>query len=277
MLDVLTGVADEEDQSSKYDDQLKWSLLRLLFRRPLLDKIEELQKTISEMTTRTQELESALALTRISGDLSRMSAGVIHPPEAPQQPSAQDNSLVKPTSTAEDLEYDALIAQLQLKAVGANPTTVPERLFGTLVSCLPPRPRAVWLCELYLDFPWFFRAFNGQEMAEEVFTQVYDNPDRVNHLRRRPHLLAVIYLILAIATTFDDSASADSKAARTYFRLGAQCLNLQCIGGSDDLDSVQAIALLSQFQSVTTEREQSDAAWFYGGMAVKLATKVRHS
>ena len=240
-----------------------------------MDKIEELQKTISDMTIRAQELESALALTRISGDLCHMSAGMIHPPETPQRPST--NPPTEPTSPPEDVEYDALIAQMQLQAVGLNMTAIPEHLFGSLVACLPPRPQAVWHCEHYLDFPWFFRAFNRQEMAEEVFTKVYDNPDRVNYLRNRPHLLAVIFLILAISATFDPTISADNGAARTYFRLGAQSLNLRCLGGSDDLESVQAIALLSQFQSVTAEKDQSDGAWFYGSMAVKLATKVRLS
>ena len=69
MPDVLTGTSDEEDQSSKYVGWDKASLHCLLFHRPLLEKIEELQKTISDMTARTEELESALALTRISGDL----------------------------------------------------------------------------------------------------------------------------------------------------------------------------------------------------------------
>ena len=275
MPDVLTGTSDEEDQSSKYVGWDKASLHCLLFHRPLLEKIEELQKTISDMTARTEELESALALTRISGDLCRMSAGMIHPPEASKYSGMPKDSPLDSSSALDDVKYDALIAQMQLKAVGATPATIPEHLFGSLVACLPPRPRAVWLCEIYVDFPWFFRAFSPKEMAEEVFTKVYDNPDRVSYLRRRPHLLAVIYFIFAISATFDRSAPTETDAARTYFRLGAQCLNLRCLGGSNDLESVQAIALLSQFQSITTEKEQSDGAWFYGSMAVKLATKVR--
>ncbi|KAF9779278.1 fungal-specific transcription factor domain-containing protein [Thelephora terrestris] len=256
--DVLTGTSTEEDQSSE----------------PLMGKIEELQKTISDMTARTQELEQALALTRMSGDLCRMSAGIIHPPEASQSSTVSKDPPQESSSTLENVEYDALIAQIQLKAVGATPATIPEPLFASLVVCLPPRPRAVWLCEIYVDFPWFFRAFTRQEMVDEVFTKVYDNPDRVNHLRRRPHLLAVIYFIFAISATFDRSVPTGNDAARTYFRLGAQCVNLRCLGGSNDLESVQAIALLSQFQSITTEKEQSDGAWFYGSMAVKLATKI---
>lgn len=276
MQDVLVGASEEEEQSTKY---VRWdprisSIRRSPFCRPLLDKIEELQKTISDMSIRTQELESTLALIRISGDLCHMSAGMIHPPEAPQHPDLPKDSPMEPASALGDVEYDALIAQMQLKAVGANLATIPEHLFGSLVACLPPRPRAVWLCELYLDFPWFFRAFNRQGMIEEVFIKVYDNPDRVNYLRHRPHLLAVIYLIFAISVTFDRTTPTDNEAARTYFRLGAQCLNLRCLGGSNDLESVQAIALLSQFQSVSTEKEQSDGEWFYGSMAVKLATKV---
>ena len=254
----------------------KHSFLCLLFCRPLLEKIEELQKTISNMTAHTQQLESALALTRISGDLCRMSAGMIHPPETPQYPGTSKLPSLEPTPVTEDVEYDALIAQLQLKAVGADSGPIPEHLFESLVACLPPRPRAVWLCELYLDFPWFFRAFTRQEMIEEVFTKVYDNPDRISYLKCRPHLLAVIYFIFAISTIFDHGAApTDNEATRTYFRLGGQCLNLRCLGGSEDLESVQAIALLSQFQSMTTDKEQSDGAWFYSSMAVKLATKVR--
>ena len=248
----------------------KRHLRRLAFYRQLLDKIEELQKTISDMTFRTQELESALALTHISG----LTAGIVPPPETPEHSSTSNESFTRPSSILEDPEYDALIAQMQLKAIGTNPTKVPEHLFRNLVACLPPRPRAVWLCELYLDFPWYFRPFSRLEMAEEIFTKVYDNADRVNHLRHRPHLLAVIYLIFAITATFDRSVPSENESARTYFRLGAQCLNLQCLGASNDLESVQAIALLSQFQSLTAEKEQSDGSWFYGSMAVKLATKV---
>lgn len=268
---MQSGTVDEEDQGSKYAGWVEQFQLRhLLFHRQLLDKIEELQKTISDMTIHTQELESALALTHISA----VTAGMIPPQKNPECPGVSNESIGQQLSTAEDAEYDALIAQMQLKAVGADSTRVPEHLFGSLVTCLPPRPRAVWLCQLYVDFPWFFCAFSRQEMAEEIFAKVYDNADRVSHLRQRPHLLAVIYLIFAVASTFDPSAPADNESARTYFRLGTQCLNLRCLGSSKDLDSVQAIGLLSQFQSVTAEKEQSDGAWFYGSMAVKLATKV---
>jgi len=245
-------------------------LRRLPSYRQLLDKIEELQKTISDMTIHTQELESALALTNIS----TATAGMVHPPETPSYPSTSNDPARQPSSTREDADYDALIAQIQLKAVGADSTVVPDHLLRSLVLCLPPRPRAVWLCELYLDFPWFFSAFSRQEMTEEIFAKVYDNADRVNNLRHRPHLFAVIYLVFAIAATFDHSVPSDNQSARTYFRLGAQCLNLQCLGSSSDIDSAQAVGLLSQFQSVTAEKEQSDGAWFYGSMAVKLATKV---
>ncbi|KAF9646492.1 hypothetical protein BDM02DRAFT_3270921 [Thelephora ganbajun] len=255
--DVQAEAVDEEDQSSK----------------PLLDKIEELQKTISDMTIRTQELESALELTRISGNLGRTTAGTIHPPEILQHSSMSNEPSTQSFFALED-DFDALIAQMQLRVVGANPAMVPKYLFRSLVACLPPRSRAVRLCELCLDFPSFFRAFSRQEMIEQIFTKVYDNPDHVTHLQRRPHLLAVIYLIFAISATFDRSISSENEVARTYFRLGAQCLNLQCLGVSDDLESVQAIGLLSQFQSVTAEKEQSDGAWLYGSMAVKLATKI---
>jgi len=253
---------------------VKQFLHRLPPHRQLLDKIEELQRTISDMAIRTQELESALALTRISGDLRRITPAIIHPPEAAVCPSMSNESSSQPSFNLEDADYDALIAQMQLKAVGVNPAMVPEHLYNSLVACLPPRPRAVQLCEIYLDFPWFFRAFSRQEMVEEIFAKVYDNADRVNHLRRRPHLLAVIYLTFAIAATFDHSVPSDNGTARTYFRLGTQCLNLRCLGASNDLESVQAIALFSQLQSVATEKEQSDGDWFYGSMAVKLATKV---
>ena len=242
--------------------------------RQLLDKIEELQKTLSDMTIRTQELESALATARISGDLCRAVRGIVHPPETPERSSTSNGSPAPLPSTLGDAEFDALVAQMQLKVLGANPTAVPEHILGSLVACLPPRPQAVWLCELYLDFALFFRAFSRQETVEEIFTKVYDNPDRVDHLRHRPHLLAVIFFIFAIAATFDHSIPSGKEAASTYFRLGGQCLNLRNLGSSNDLESVQAIALLSQFQSVTAEKEQSDGAWFYGSMAVKLATKV---
>jgi hypothetical protein len=140
------------------------------------------------MTIRNQELESALALTRISA----ATAGMVPPPETPSCPGTSNKPTQQPSFTREDADYDALIAQMQLKAVGANSTVVPDHLLRSLVVCLPPRPRAVWLCELYLDFPWFFSAFSRQEMAEEIFANVYDNADHVNHLRHRPHLLAVI-------------------------------------------------------------------------------------
>jgi len=249
-------------------------LHRSLFHRQLLDKIEELQKTISDMTTRTKELESALALTRISGDLCHVTAGMIYPPETPDSSMTSNGSPTQQSSTLKDVDYDALVAQMQLQALPAHPTTVPEHLLGSLAACLPPRPRAVWLCELYVDFPWFFRAFSRQEVIEEIFTKVYDNADRINHLSHRPHLLAVIFFTFAIAATFDRSIPSDSGLARTYFRLGGQCLNLRCLGSSNDLESVQAVALLSQFQSVTAQKEQSEGAWFYSSMAVKLATKV---
>ena len=254
---------------------VKLFLHRLLFYRQLLDKIEELQRTLGDMSIRTQELESALALTRVSGDLSRITTDIVHPPPETTVHSGMPNESSTPRSSApEDADYKTLIAQMQLKFLAANPTPVSEHLLGTLVACLPPRPRAVWLCETYLDFPWLFRAFSRQEMVEEIFTKVYDNTDRINYLRHRPHLLAAIFFIFAIAATFDRSLPSDNETAKTYFHVGGQCLNLRCLGTSNDLESVQAIALFSQFHSVTGDKEQSDGVWFYGSMAVKLATKV---
>lgn len=253
---------------------VKSLLHHLLFYRQLLDKIEELQKTISDMAIRTQELESALELTRISEDLPRITPDTVHLSETPAHSSMSNGSSTPPHPALENTDFDALVAQMQMKTIGANPTAIPERLLESLVACLPPRPRAVWLCELYLDSPWFIRAFSRQEMVEEIFVKIYDNADRINHLRHRPHLLAVIFFIFAIATIFDHSIPSGNEAARTYSRLGGQCLNLQCLGSSNDLESVQAVALLSHFQSVAAEKEQSDGAWFYGSMAVKLATKV---
>lgn len=254
---------------------IKLFLHHLQFYRQLLDKIEQLQRSLSDMTIRTQELESALALTRISSDLCRTTSGAIRPPETPQLSDMLAESSAPPCSTLKDADCEIFLAHMQLKSVGTNPTPVPEHILRSLVACLPSRPQAVWLCELYLDFPGYFRAFNRQEMVEEVFTKLYDNEDRINHLQPRPHLLAVIFFIFAIAATFDRSVPSDNDAAKTYFRLGNQCLDLRCLGSSNGLESVQAIALLSQFQSMTPEREQSDGAWFYGSMAVKLATKVR--
>ena len=246
----------------------------LLFYRQLLDKIEELQKNLSDMTTRTQELESALAMARISGDLCRAATGTVHPPEDPERSNMPNESRAPSLSTFGDADCDALVAQMQLKVLGADPTVVPEHILGSLVACLPPRARAVWLCELFLDFALLFRPFSRQEIVEEIFARVYDNADRINHLRHRPHLLAVIFFTFATAATFDRSTTPNNEAARTYFRLGGQCLNLQNLGSSSDLESVQAVALLSLFQSATAEKEQSDGAWFYGSMAVKLAIKV---
>lgn len=270
---MQTGTVDEEDQGSKYASRVKPFLRCLLFHRQLLDKIEELQKSLSDMTTRTRELESALALTRVSGDLCRMISNAAHPPGTPGQPSINGSSTPL-SSTLQDPDYDGLVTQMKLNILGDNPTAVPEHLLGSLVACLPPQPRALWLCELYLDFPQCFRAFSRQEMVEEVFTKIYDNVDRINHLRHRPHLLAVIFFIFAIAVTFDHSVPSDNETARTYFRLGGQCLNLRCLGSSNDLETVQAVALVAQFQSVTAEKEQSDGAWLFGTMAVKLAIKV---
>lgn len=158
-----------------------------------------------------------------------------------------------------------------------------------LETFLPPRPRAWALCETYLEqFTWWFRPIKREELIDEILMPIYKSiadPNKVayhrNHDResgRCPHLLATLFMVLAVGALVDLTLPACSGEAEKYYRLGRAALSLRSIFDSPEIESVQAVGLMAGYHSLCSSRYTLESAWSLSALASKLAQSVcRHT
>lgn len=160
-----------------------------------------------------------------------------------------------------------------------------DAILDRLEAQLPPRPRAWSLCEAYIaHFTWWFRPIKRDELVDDIMTPIYTTvntgrPRQWHHPSeldsgRCPHLLAVLYFVLAIGALVDLTLPACSAEAEKYYRLGRAALSLRSMLDSPEIETVQAVSLMAAYHSVCTSRYSVESAWSLISSAVKLAQSV---
>ena len=145
--------------------------------------------------------------------------------------------------------------------------------------------RAWALCETYLEqFTWWFRPVKRDELINEILIPVYksvNDPEKFAYHRksdsesgRCPHLLAVLYMVLAVGALVDLTLPACSAEAEKYYRLGRAALSLRSVFDSPELETVQAVGLMASYHSLCSSRYTLESAWSLGSLASKLAQSV---
>ncbi|PSS35348.1 hypothetical protein PHLCEN_2v1685 [Hermanssonia centrifuga] len=157
-----------------------------------------------------------------------------------------------------------------------------EAIISRLESYLPPQPRAWALCETYLEqFTWWFRPIKRDELINEILSPIYKtvaDPLKAAYHRkadaesnRCPHLLAVLYMVLAVGALVDLTLPSCSAEAEKYYRLGRAALSLRSVFDSPELETVQAVGLMAGYHSLCSSRYTLESAWSIASLASKLA------
>ncbi|KAH9926912.1 fungal-specific transcription factor domain-containing protein [Fomitopsis serialis] len=162
-----------------------------------------------------------------------------------------------------------------------------ERYLDQLEALLPMHPRASALCEAYLaHFTWYSRPIKRDELIDDILTPIYNSMktnasgDRTGYRAggtdssRCPHLLAVLYLVLAIGALVDLTMPPCSAEAEKYYRLGRIALSMRSILDSPEIETVQAVTLMAAYHSLCTLRYSIESAWTLASLATKLAQSV---
>ncbi|EKM50097.1 uncharacterized protein PHACADRAFT_264633 [Phanerochaete carnosa HHB-10118-sp] len=160
-----------------------------------------------------------------------------------------------------------------------------DAIMDKLESYLPPQPRAWALCETYLEqFTWWFRPIKRDELINEILIPIYRtvaDPTKFAYHRktdsecaRCPHLLATLFLVLAVGALVDLTLPSCSAEAEKYYRLGRTALSLRAVFDSPELETVQAVGLMAGYHSLCSFRYTLESAWALGGLASKLAQSI---
>ncbi|KAI0718035.1 fungal-specific transcription factor domain-containing protein [Cerioporus squamosus] len=158
-----------------------------------------------------------------------------------------------------------------------------DALIAKLEAHLPPQPRAWALCETFLEhLSWWCRPLRRDELIDDVLVPIYKcvkDPKRTSYHRddeddRCPHLLAVLFFVLALGSLVDLTLAPCSAEAELYYRLGRAALSLRSVFDSPELETVQAVALMGLYHSLCTSRYSLESAWRIISMAAKLAQSV---
>ncbi|KAI0343340.1 hypothetical protein BDW22DRAFT_1374694 [Trametopsis cervina] len=157
-----------------------------------------------------------------------------------------------------------------------------DHFMDKLEAHLPPQPRAWALCETYLEqFSWWFRPIKRDELINEILIPIYrktGDSSKSTYQRkvdtegasRCPHLLATLFMILAVGALVDLTLPPCSVEAEKYYRLGRAALTMRSVFDSPELETVQAVSLMAAYQSLCTSRYSLESAW----SLLSLASKV---
>lgn len=161
-----------------------------------------------------------------------------------------------------------------------------DALLEKLEAHLPPQPRAWALCETYLEHTtWWCRPVKRDELIDDILVPIYNclkDPQKNAYHRdaddedgRCPHLLAVLYFVFAVGALLDLTLQPCSAEAELYYRLGRSALSLRSVFDSPELETVQALVIMTKYHSLCTQRYSLESAWRISSLASKIGQSVR--
>lgn len=154
-----------------------------------------------------------------------------------------------------------------------------DRMY-VLLDSLPDSAKASSLCESYINgYAWFFRPLSRSEILQDLLTPALSHRDSVNHpdaeLRSiKPHSIAVLFFIFAIASSMDQTHFSESGR---YYQLGITALSMRSVFDAPRLDTIQAVSLMAVFTSNSGGKHAIEEGWSYLGLAIRLAISVSDS
>ncbi|THH27408.1 hypothetical protein EUX98_g6784 [Antrodiella citrinella] len=248
----------------------------------------EVRRTVDEEATRNKLASSIDALgtltvgehgeTKFIGRSGGSETLFLTVGQQPNDYSDSSDEQDEPEAVELDDDFENMSITFPLTIVQDGTDEILRRLEGEL----PPRERAWALCEAYLaHFSWLFRPVKREELINEILSPIYKTvSDPNNHGGyhpksgcggRCPHLLAVLFNILALGALVDLTLQPCSAEAEKYYRLGRASLSLRSILDSPEFETVQAVSLMAAYHSLCSSRHSVESAWSLASLACKLA------
>ncbi|KAF7340940.1 Zn(2)-C6 fungal-type domain-containing protein [Mycena sanguinolenta] len=140
-----------------------------------------------------------------------------------------------------------------------------------IFELLPPLSEAIRLCDMYLEHGSYLPiTLMRTELIDEVLEAVY----RAGSFQslRNPHVLALLFVVFAIAAILDPSKNPYSIEAQEYYYLARASLSLASPVRETTRAAIQALIHMAQYRDLSDwEGKDSNVAWMYIGTAVSLA------
>ncbi|KAK1236733.1 hypothetical protein PQX77_000089 [Marasmius sp. AFHP31] len=157
-----------------------------------------------------------------------------------------------------------------------------EQTLKTLYNHLPERPRAWTLCETYLEHAsWAFSPVRREEIVHDILTPTYRNLEQIKNSETdehysavSPHKLAVLFIIFSLGALTDLTLEPFNLEAENYFQLGRAALGLRAFYDSQELATIQAVALTATYHNMAGRRYTMDSAWCIVSLATKLGQSI---
>lgn len=151
-----------------------------------------------------------------------------------------------------------------------DPTIVRE-----VYSKLPPLSEATRLCDSYLKAgEWLFMApLQRAEVYDDIIATIYarEHGDQAQN----PHMLALLFSILAIGALYDETLPSFSSQSLQFFYCARAALSFISRTKFATLESVMILSHMSQFGYLYDwESLPSADSWGYLGFAERLATSI---
>ncbi|KAF8144112.1 fungal-specific transcription factor domain-containing protein [Mycena galopus ATCC 62051] len=142
----------------------------------------------------------------------------------------------------------------------------------SLLGQLPDEGRAWALCDIFVaEASWYGTPLMSDELQELLDCLYEPNPSTPEP---PPHTLALVFFAFAHAALMDLSLSAYNSEADTYFDLARTALSLQSVFESDELHTIQALALAGLYHVTGGPRYSLESSWALNSMAVSLTQKL---
>ncbi|KAG2146729.1 fungal-specific transcription factor domain-containing protein [Suillus clintonianus] len=156
-----------------------------------------------------------------------------------------------------------------------------QSILDSLLSLLPPYPRASTLCETYMEHAaWIFRPIRREELIDDMMSPVYalaqkrqSNPSEFT-AECPEHTIAALYMVFAQGALMDLTLPSCNQEAEDYFHLGRVALSLRSVFESPTDQTVQALALMGYCYSNRGKRYALNSAWSAIALASKLAQSM---
>lgn len=156
-----------------------------------------------------------------------------------------------------------------------------QSILGSLLSLLPPYPRASALCETYMEHAaWIFRPIRREELIDDILSPVYalaqkrqsNTPE--SKAECPEHTIAALYMVFAQGALMDLTLPSCNQEAEDYFHLGRVALSLRSVFESPTTHTVQALAVMGYCYSNRGKQNALNSAWSIIALASKLAQSV---
>ncbi|KAG1779822.1 fungal-specific transcription factor domain-containing protein [Suillus placidus] len=156
-----------------------------------------------------------------------------------------------------------------------------QSILGSLLTLLPPYPRASALCETYMEnAAWIFRPIRREELIDDILSPVYalaqkrQSNTSESKMECPEHTIAALYMVFAQGALMDLTLPSCNQEAEDYFHLGRVALSLRSVFESPTTHTIQALAVMGYCYSNRGKQNALNSAWSIMALASKLAQSM---